>query len=288
MSTVPNIRSSRAIVDAAHEKGISFKQAADFASVPGNGIKARLNETEYVIGTESFVTNQGVEVGEHRQKKADLEDQGYTVVILADNRSPLALLAISDGIKEHSKAGVGMLNSLGLDVYMITGDNKRTAAAIGKIAGIDPDHIFSEVLPEGKADKVKELQAAGHIVAAVGDGVNDAPALASADTGIAMGEGSDIAMESADITLMRGDLREIAAAVELSKKTMRKIRQNLFWAFFYNSVGIPFAAVGLLSPIIAGAAMAFSSVSVVSNSLSLKNFRMKEYREEKKPMVFRR
>jgi Cu+-exporting ATPase len=273
---------SRAIVDSAEEKGISFKQATDFASVPGNGIQARLNETDYVIGTESFVKNKGVDVDAFRQKKADLEDQGFTVVILADHRSPLALLAISDGIKEHSKAGVAMLKDLGLDVYMITGDNKRTAAAIGKIAGIDTDHIFSEVLPEGKADKVKQLQAAGHIVAAVGDGVNDAPALASADTGIAMGEGSDIAMESADITLMRGDLREIAAAVELSKKTMRKIRQNLFWAFFYNSVGIPFAAVGLLSPIIAGAAMAFSSVSVVSNSLSLKNFHLKEYREEER------
>jgi Cu+-exporting ATPase len=276
---------SRAIVDAADEREITFRQAQDFASVPGSGVKARLNKTDYVIGTESFVKNQGVDVDPHTQKKAALEDQGYTVVILADNRSPLALLAISDGIKEHSKAGVGMLKDLGLDVYMITGDNKRTAAAIGRIAGIDADHIFSEVLPEGKADKVKELQAAGHIVAAVGDGVNDAPALATADTGIAMGEGSDIAMESADITLMRGDLREIAAAVELSKKTMRKIRQNLFWAFFYNSVGIPFAAVGLLSPIIAGAAMAFSSVSVVSNSLSLKNFRMKEYKEEKKPVV---
>jgi len=153
---------------------------------------------------------------------------------------------------------------------MITGDNYRTAKAIAQTAGIE--NILAGVLPEGKAEEVKKLQEADRVVAMVGDGVNDAPALALADIGIAMGEGSDIAMESADVTLMRGDLREISAAILISRKTMGKIKQNLFWAFFYNTVGIPFAAMGFLNPIIAGAAMAFSSVSVVSNSLSLKKF----------------
>ncbi len=150
--------------------------------------------------------------------------------------------------------------------------NDRSVAAIAKTAGIE--NILAEVLPEGKAKELRELQKAGRVVAMVGDGVNDAPALALADIGIAMGEGSDIAMESADLTLMRGDLREIYAAIQISRKTMSKIKQNLFWAFFYNSVGIPFAAMGFLNPIVAGAAMAFSSVSVVSNSLSLKKLKV--------------
>jgi Cu+-exporting ATPase len=271
---------SRAIVDAAEDQGIALSRVDDFFAVPGRGIAGAIDSTEYIIGTEGFLREREIAFDEYAQQKAELENQGYTVVILSDTSRPQALIAISDSIKEHSKQGVRLLKDIGVEVYMITGDNQRTATAIGAAAGIDADHILSEVLPEGKADKVKELQGTGHTVAMVGDGVNDAPALATADTGIAMGQGSDIAMESADITLMRGDLREIAAAIHLSRKTMRKIRQNLFWAFFYNSIGIPFAAVGLLSPIIAGAAMAFSSVSVVSNSLSLKNFKMKSVEPE--------
>jgi Cu+-exporting ATPase len=163
---------------------------------------------------------------------------------------------------------------MGLEVYMITGDNRRTAEAIGREVGVD--QVMAEVLPESKARAVEQIRRQGKIVAMVGDGINDAPALVTADIGMAMGTGTDIAMESADITLMNGDLMSVATAIQLSQKTMRKIKQNLFWAFFYNTIGIPIAAVGMLNPIIAGAAMAFSSVSVVSNSLSLKRFRVKQ------------
>jgi Cu+-exporting ATPase len=245
----------------------------EFSAVPGNGVTAVLNGVRYRIGTARFLTARGVVVPSAVEaKKTAMESLGSTVLLLADEKQLLGLFAVADAIKEHSVEGVGLLRELGLEVYMITGDNDRTARAIAAKVGIE--HVLSEVLPEGKADEVRRLQAGGLRVAMVGDGVNDAPALATADTGIAMGEGTDIAMESADMTLMRGDLREIAAAIALSKKTMGKIRQNLFWAFFYNTVGIPFAALGFLNPIIAGAAMAFSSVSVVSNSLSLKNFSM--------------
>ena len=262
---------AQAIVNAAEEREIELQPVGGFTNVPGKGVSGTLNDAACLIGTDSFLQSRGVPSEQYAERKAQLEDGGNTVVVCSRDQQPLGLIAISDSIKPHAAQGVSMLKALGLSVHMITGDNKRTAAAIGAAAGVD--HILSEVLPEGKAEKVKELQQAGNVVAMVGDGVNDAPALATADTGIAMGAGSDIAIESADITLMRGDLREIAAAIQLSRKTMRKIRQNLFWAFFYNAIGIPFAAIGLLSPIIAGAAMAFSSVSVVSNSLSLRRFR---------------
>ena len=264
---------AQAVVIAAEDKNISLISTNDFKAVPGKGIKGSLEEKVYFIGTEKFLSENNIPADSYNTTKAELENQGNTVVVLADEIQALALITIADSIKETSREGVQMLKNLGLQVYMITGDNRRTADAIAAKAGIS--NVLAEVLPEGKAEEVQKLQANGHVVAMVGDGVNDAPALATADTGIAMGQGSDIAMESADITLMRGDLREIAASVLLSRKTMGKIKQNLFWAFFYNSIGIPFAALGFLNPIIAGAAMAFSSVSVVSNSLSLKNFKIK-------------
>ncbi|WP_168203435.1 heavy metal translocating P-type ATPase [Oceanispirochaeta crateris] len=263
---------AQSVVAAARKEGLKLKKSENFSSFPGKGIRASLDGKNYFIGKEEFIIEEGLSLEGMDHKKAALEAMGSTVVILADNERPLAMIALADRIKDHSAEGVRMLKDLGLELYMITGDNPHTAAAIAKEAGVD--HVLAGILPEGKALEVKKLQEAGHIVAMVGDGVNDAPALATSNTGIAMGEGSDIAMESSDITLMRGDLREIAAAVKLSRKTMGKIKQNLFWAFFYNAIGIPFAALGLLNPIIAGAAMAFSSVSVVSNSLSLKNFKM--------------
>lgn len=276
-----------AIVNAAEIKGLSLMDNSDFKAIPGKGILGRISEQNYLLGTEELMVSNGINIEQLINKKSDLESKGQTVMILSvysekdKNFIPVGLIAVADSIKDHSAEGVRLLNELGLTVFMITGDNYRTAKAIAQTAGIE--NILAGVLPEGKADEVRKLQEKGRVVAMVGDGVNDAPALALADIGIAMGEGSDIAMESADVTLMRGDLREITAAVLISRKTMGKIKQNLFWAFFYNTVGIPFAALGFLNPIIAGAAMAFSSVSVVSNSLSLKRFKISK-RIDKNPV----
>ena len=264
-----------AIVDKAENKRLALKDCSDFSAVPGKGIRGCVDGISYLMGTEVLLTSAGIPIEPILDKKRTLEEEGHTVMILASNESGdfriLGLFAVADSIKESSAAGVAALKDMGLQIYMITGDNERTARAIAGKAGID--NILAEVLPEGKAEEIRKMKEKGLAVAMVGDGINDAPALALADVGIAMGQGTDIAMESADITLMRGNLLEIAAAIQLSRKTMQKIRQNLFWAFFYNSIGIPFAASGLLNPVIAGAAMAFSSVSVVSNSLSLKKFK---------------
>jgi Cu+-exporting ATPase len=269
---------ARAIVVAAENEKLKLLESNAFNSIPGKGIRGKVKGQEYLLGTESFMASNGIDISSILEKKAALELKGATVMILStvskDNNKtpPSALISVADSIKENSAEGVELLKNLGLDIYMITGDNSRTAKAIATKAGIN--NVLAEVLPEGKAEEVRKLQKSGHVVAMVGDGVNDAPALALAEVGIAMGEGSDIAMESADVTLMRGDLREIYAAIMISRKTMGKIKQNLFWAFIYNIIGIPFAALGLLNPIIAGAAMAFSSVTVVSNSLSLKRFKI--------------
>ncbi len=263
-----------AIVDAAEKQGLNPSFTAEyFTAVPGKGIRGSVKGVEYVIGTELFMADKGIDCEALKDKKKEFEALGHTVIILADTSKALALFSISDSIRDKSVAGIAALKDMGISVHMITGDNRRTAEAIAAEAGID--NILAEVLPEQKAEEVKKLQAEGRVVAMAGDGINDAPALAVADVGIAMAEGTDIAMESADITLMRSDLSEIAVTILLSRKTMSKIRQNLFWAFFYNSVGIPFAALGMLNPVIAGAAMAFSSVSVVSNSLSLKQFKLR-------------
>jgi Cu+-exporting ATPase len=203
----------------------------------------------------------------------NLEKQGKTAMLVAIDHQFAGLIAVADTIKETSQKAIERLKKMGLEVVMITGDNKQTAQAIANEVGID--RVIAEVLPEGKAEEVKKLQKAGNKVAMVGDGINDAPALATADIGMAIGTGTDVAMEAADITLIRGDLNSIADAIFMSKMTIRNIKQNLFWAFAYNTLGVPIAALGFLAPWLAGVAMAFSSVSVVLNALRLQRIQLK-------------
>ena len=260
-----------AIYQKAIDKKIDVAEPTKFEAVPGMGISAVINGKNVLIGTRRLLMKNGIELNDVELEISRLENEGKTAMLMSVDKKPAAVIAVADTIKQNSKQAVAELKKLGIEVYMLTGDNKRTAEAIAKQAGID--NVIAEVLPEHKADEVSRLKTAGRVVAMAGDGINDAPALASADIGMAMGTGTDVAIEAADITLISGDLRAIPAAVRLSKKTMNKIKQNLFWAFFYNVIGIPIAALGFLNPMIAGAAMAFSSVSVVSNSLSLKRFK---------------
>ncbi|WP_085523721.1 heavy metal translocating P-type ATPase [Tuberibacillus sp. Marseille-P3662] len=263
---------AQAIVEHSQDKGIELPDADNFEAITGHGIKATVNDQIIFIGTRKLMEYQNIAYEGYDHTMADLEDAGKTAMLIAYNDQIQGIIAVADTIKETSKPAVKTLKDQGLAVYMVTGDNERTAQAIATQAGID--QVFAEVLPEDKAVKVKDLQNQGQKVAMVGDGINDAPALAAADIGMAIGTGTDVAIESADITLVGGDLDHIPKAIELSRKTMKNIRQNLFWALFYNSIGIPIAAFGLLAPWVAGAAMAFSSVSVVSNSLRLKRVKV--------------
>lgn len=263
---------AKALVAAAQVRGLELGEATQFEAVPGHGIRATVEGKEVLVGNRGLiqqVTKLPPEVNEHM---ARLESEGKTAMLVAIDGRVEGVVAVADTVKETSVAAVAALKAMGLRVIMMTGDNERTAKAIAREVGIDEDDVLSEVLPGEKAQAVEALQKEGRKVAMVGDGINDAPALVTADVGIAIGTGTDVAIEAADITLMRGDLRSVVAAIRLSEATMGKIRQNLFWAFVYNTIGIPFAAMGILSPIIAGAAMAFSSVSVVSNSSLLRRF----------------
>jgi Cu+-exporting ATPase len=259
---------------AIYEKGkLQLVEVADpehFEALPGRGVKAEIAGKTVHLGTRKLMAEIGIEINETESAITSLEDKGKTAMLMAVDNKLEAILAVADTLKEHSKEAVAAIQQMGIDVYMITGDNERTARAIAREVGIT--NVLAEVLPEKKAEEVEKLKKQGKVVAMVGDGINDAPALATADIGMAMGTGTDVAIEAADITLMRGDLRTIPTAIKLSRKTMNKIKQNLFWAFIYNTIGIPFAALGMLNPVIAGGAMAFSSVSVVTNSLSLKRF----------------
>ncbi len=269
---------AEAIVKRAKEKNVSWKKVHSFKAIPGKGVKAKIRRNEYYMGNIKLMEAAGISFASFKKDMINLEKQGKTAMLLAENKTLLGLVAVADEIKEDSPEAIKRLQKLGIGVYMITGDNQRTAKAIAQKAGIK--EFIAEVMPEDKANEVKKLQKKGK-VAAVGDGINDAPMLAQADIGIAMGSGTDVAMETGNIVLMRNSLLDIPSAIKLSKMTMAKIKQNMFWALVYNILGIPIAAgvlypfTGwLLSPMIAGAAMALSSGSVVANSLLLKSKRL--------------
>ncbi|PFL02518.1 heavy metal translocating P-type ATPase [Priestia megaterium] len=263
---------AQALVAGIKNKGIEIQDPLSFEAIPGYGVKATVQERELLVGTRKLMNQHKVNIDTALEEMTNLEREGKTAMLVALDGKYAGMLAVADTIKETSKEAVSRLKEMGLEVMMITGDNLQTAQAIAMQAGIE--HVIAEVLPEGKAEEVKKLQQQGKKVAMVGDGINDAPALALADIGMAIGTGTDVAMEAADITLMRGDLMSIADAIEMSRKTISNIKQNLFWAMGYNTLGIPIAAVGLLAPWVAGAAMAFSSVSVVLNALRLQRVRL--------------
>ena len=231
-----------------------------------------MDAKDVLIGTRALMKMYDINIDSGEDEYVMLENEGKTVMFAAIDGKFSASIAVADTIKQSSKSAIEKIKKLGIAVYMVTGDNQRTANAIASQVGIE--NVYAEVLPEQKADVVKDLKDKGYKVAMVGDGINDAPALAFADIGMAIGTGSDVAIEAADVTLVGGDLDHIPKSIDLSRKTMRNIRQNLFWALFYNTIGIPVAAMGFLEPWVAGAAMAFSSVSVVSNALRLKKVKL--------------
>ncbi|MDP2941708.1 MAG: heavy metal translocating P-type ATPase [Candidatus Omnitrophota bacterium] len=269
---------SDCLVSAAMAKGVALKDARQFESVSGNGVAGTIEMSEVLVGNRRFMRERGIDIEIAGSDLDRLEGQGKTIALVAKDGRLMGLVAARDTLKEFSKTAVDRLKKIGKDVIMLTGDNKRTAAAIAGEIGIEK--VLSEVLPKDKLDEVKKLQKLKFKVAFVGDGINDAPALSGADLGIAIGSGTDIAIESGDIILIKDDLRDVVTAIDLSGYAMRKIRQNLFWAFFYNIIGIPIAAGVLypfngllLNPMVAGAAMAFSSVSVVANSLLMNKYK---------------
>jgi Cu+-exporting ATPase len=271
---------AEAIVKKAKEESLDLFEVKNFQAIPGKGVIAEFNGKKIILGTRKLMIENQIDPSKIEEKLVALEDQGKTTMILAENKEIIGIVAVADTLKEYSKEAVEILHRMGKRVGIITGDNKRVANAIAKELQID--RVLAEVLPQEKAAEIKKLQSEGNIVAMVGDGINDAPALAQADLGIALGSGTDIAMETGEIVLIKDDLRDVVLAMDLSKYTLNKIKQNLFWAFFYNVISIPIAAgilypfTGLLlNPAIAAAAMAFSSVSVVSNALLMKRYKPK-------------
>lgn len=267
-----------AIIKGAEERNIELKKSEKFEAIPGHGIRVNIDDKEVLLGNSKLMTDEGIELKEFKEISGKLAGEGKTPMYIAREGRLIGIVAVADVVKESSRKAFEKLHEMGIEVAMITGDNRRTAEAIAKQVGID--RVLAEVLPQDKAEEVKKLQKEGKKVAMVGDGINDAPALAQSDVGIAIGSGTDVAMESADIVLMKSDLMDVPSAIQLSKKTIKNIKENLFWAFGYNVVGIPIAA-GLLyipfgiklNPMIAAAAMSLSSVSVLTNALRLKRFK---------------
>ena len=267
-----------AIVKGAEDKGLDFKKLDFFKAIPGHGIEVKIDGKDILLGNRKLMVESKISLENLEDTSNRLAGEGKTPMYIAINNKMAGIIAVADTVKESSKRAFEVLHKMGIEVAMITGDNRRTAEAIAKQVGID--RVLAEVLPQDKANEVKKLQAEGKKVAMVGDGINDAPALAQADIGIAIGSGTDVAMESADIVLMRSDLMDVPTAIQLSKKTITNIKENLFWAFGYNTLGIPIAmgvlymfGGPLLNPMIAGAAMSLSSVSVLTNALRLKRFK---------------
>jgi Cu+-exporting ATPase len=279
---------ARAVLEAAKDRGLTLSEPADFESATGAGVSGNVAGRRVLVGTSDYLREQGVEgmesmegVDELDSLAARLRDDGDTVMFVGIDGRLAGLLAVADAIKESTPEAIRTLHELGLDVHMLTGDNERTARAVARRLSID--HVEAGVKPRDKHERIKALRAAGHVVAMAGDGINDAPALAEADVGIAMGTGTDVAIASAGVTLVKGDPRGIVKAVQLSRLVMRNIRQNLFFALVYNALGVPIAAgvmvplfglAALMNPMIAAAAMSFSSVSVVTNALRLRSAKL--------------
>ena len=261
-----------AIVEAAEGRGLPLEEAQEFEALAGQGIRVLLNGHKALLGNRRLMKENEIDLSQVGHEVERLQAEGKTTMILALDSRVEGIIAVADTVKDGSQEAVARLHAMGLEVVMLSGDNERTAQAIANQVGID--RVLAEVLPEDKAQEVRKLQEEGHVVAMVGDGINDAPALAQADIGIAIGTGTDVAIEVGDIVLIRGDLRSVPEAILLSRKTMRTIKGNLFWAFAYNTAGIPIAAAGILLPWMAAAAMAFSSIFVVSNSLRLRGVKL--------------
>ncbi|MFQ6617670.1 MAG: HAD-IC family P-type ATPase, partial [Fidelibacterota bacterium] len=266
------------ILNGAKERGLELFEVKDFNAIAGHGIQAKIDNSQILLGNEKLMKDYSISLGELKRKAEQFSEEGKTSMYIAVDGRAAGVIAVADTLKENSREAVEELHRMGIEVAMLTGDNRRTAEAIARQIGID--RVLAEVLPEDKAIEVKKLQNEGKIVGMVGDGINDAPALAQANVGISIGTGTDVAIESSDITLISGDLRGVVNSIALSKATIRNIKQNLFWAFVYNTSLIPVAAgilypfFGfLLNPIIAAAAMGLSSISVVSNALRLKWFK---------------
>ncbi|MFC6736410.1 HAD-IC family P-type ATPase, partial [Halolamina salina] len=263
---------ARAIVDGAEDRGIEVGSPAEFENVPGHGVRATVDGSEVLVGNRKLLRDNGVDPDPAAETMERLEGEGKTAMLVAYEGDLVGVVADADTVKESAKSAVSQLRERGLDVMLLTGDNERTARAVAEQVGIDPENVRAEVLPEDKSDAVEAIQEQGRQAMMVGDGVNDAPALAVAYVGTAIGSGTDVAIEAADVTLMRDDPVDVVKAIRISDATLQKIKQNLVWALGYNTAMIPLASLGLLQPVLAAGAMAISSVSVLTNSLLFRRY----------------